>query len=153
MSKNETKTSVELSHHWLVRKLVAKMGRREENLSQMCRNGDEGAHLTGKGKRCDLKPLASVGGGDRQLIGGKTPTKSGASTVPLLPAHCANVLLPWELSNARKCTRQGFYADLLHQRNQHTNGEWRKQKFTHTCVAFCICRLSCRGAMCKHGYV
>ena len=58
----------------------------------MCRNGDEGAHLTGKGKRCDLKPLASVGGGDRQLIGGKTPTKSGASTVPLLlPAHCANV--------------------------------------------------------------
>ena len=35
MSKNETKTSVELSHHWLVRKLVTKMERREENLSQM----------------------------------------------------------------------------------------------------------------------
>ena len=66
----------------------------------MCRNGDEGAQLTGKGKRCDLKPLASVGGGDRQLIGGKTPTKSGASTVlplPLLPAHCANVLPALEM--------------------------------------------------------
>ena len=104
----------------------------------MCRNGDEGAHLTGKGKRCDLKPLASVGGGDRQLIGGKTPTKSGASTVLplLLPAHCANVLLPWKLSNARKCTRQGFYTDLLQQRNQHTytqtvNGE---SKSSHTRV-------------------
>ena len=30
MSKNETKASVELSHHWLVRKLVTKMERRGE---------------------------------------------------------------------------------------------------------------------------